>query len=362
MERRFWAYGRGYRIHPNLFVLLIARPGVGKNVAIDPVVELWSAAGKFNVLSNRSTLAAFLEAANAPQLIEIEGEKMLTNPSVMGLGEFGHLFRENDTEMMNAINAFYDAKDSPFSDRTISRGTVTIDKPILTMVAGTQPQYLDKVLPEQAFQLGFATRLVMAYEVEVPKGEVFGNQARPQPELFKAIVNDLLYIKGISGEFQFSKEAQDEFENWHQDGCPPIPSHLRLQDYNTRRWASAFKLCQILQLSISDNLIISRGVVQQAIDLLIKAEATLPAAFDAMGGDSDSTILEEGFAFVFSAFMKTKKPVREPTLVAFLMKKVQAHRIRAIIDTLIASNHLKQEGQYPMGMRQFVPGDRTEEH
>lgn len=359
MERRFWAYGRGYRIHPNLFVLLIARPGVGKNVAIDPVVELWAATGKFNVMSNRSTLAAFLEAAQYQQIIDIEGEKIITNPSVMGLGEFGHLFRENDSEMMNAINAFYDAKDTPFSDRTISRGIVTIDKPILTMIAGTQPQYLDKVLPEEAFQLGFATRLVMQYEVEVEKGEVFGSQPRPQPELFKAIVNDLQHIKTLSGEFQFDKDAQDVFETWHAAGCPPVPGHLRLQDYNTRRWASAFKLCQVLQISSSDSLIIGKATVERAINLLTSAEETLPQAFDAMGGDSDSTILEEAFNFVFQTYLKTKKPIKESVIVAFLMKKVQAHRIRAIIETLVASGHLATEGVMPQGMRQFLPGSRN---
>lgn len=360
MERRFWAYGRGYRIHPNLFILLIARPGVGKNVVIDPVVELWAATGKYNILSNRSTLAAFLESAQAPQIIDIGGEKVFTNPSVLGLGEFGHLIRENDTEMMNAINAFYDAKDTPFIDRTVSRGLVTIDKPILTLIAGTQPQYLDKVLPEHAFQLGFATRLVMQYEVEVPQGTVFGKQSRPPVELFKAMVNDLLYIKQLSGEYHFDMEAQALFEEWHSSGCAPVPSHLRLQDYNTRRWASAFKLCMVLQMARSDELVIHRPVVEQAINMLLTAEKTLPSAFDAMGGDSDSSILHAAFEVVFKHFIDSKKPMREAVLVGFLMKKVQAHRIKALIETLVQSGAVKIEGNNPPGLRLFIPGDRTD--
>lgn len=360
MERRFWAHGRGYKIHPNVFILIIARPGVGKNVVIDPVVDIWSASGKFNIMANRSSLAAFLEAAQAPQLCDIEGEKVLTNPSVMGLGEFGHLFRENDTEMMNAINAFYDAKDAPFVDRTISRGVVTIDKPILTLIAGTQPQYLDKVLPEQAFQLGFATRLIMQYEVEVPQGTVFGKQSRPSPELFRALVNDVSYLKTLSGEFQFDQEAQEEFESWHSSGCAPVPEHLRLQDYNTRRWASAFKLCQILQISQSDELVIRKPIVRKAIDMLLTAEETLPAAFSAMGGDSDSTILSEAYDFVVKFCMSKKTSCREPLLIGFLSKKVQVHRIRAIVETLVTSGKLKVDGAGPVGLRTFIPGDLTE--
>lgn len=360
LERRCWAWGRGFKIHPNLFILLIAPPGVGKNVAIDPVNELWSAAGCFNIITNRSTLPAFIENVGGNmQFVDWEGERVLTNPACMALGEFGHFFKEKDTEMLNAINAFYDAKDVPFVDRTISRGVVTVDKPIMTIVTGTQPQYLDRVLPESAFQMGFATRLVMHYESQGGVGQVFGKIARPQKSLFDAIVHDLVLLKSHVGQYEFANDAADLFEEWYQSGCAPKPDHPRLLDYCTRRWASAFKLCIIFSAARSNDLIIQRWAVEKAIALLLKAESTLPDAFAAMRGFSDNAIIIETYNYVFKEFTHKKLPVRENQVMAFLATRTQAHRIKAILDTMIVSGMLVEEGQWPAGMRLFKPGDRS---
>lgn len=361
LERRVWCWGRGFRIHPNLFVLLIAPPGIGKNVVIDPVNELWSATGVLNVLSNRATLAAMLESmASYQQMIEVDGEKVLSNSCVLALGEFGHLFKEQDTEMMNAINAFYDAKDTPFVDSTISRGKVTIDRPCLTLLTGTQPQFLDRVLPEAAFQMGFATRLVMCYADETLKGTVFGRTRRPQHQLALAMTRDLLQLKLLSGEYHFDQEASEFFEAWYQAGCKPVPSHMRLQDYNTRRWASAFKLSMVLTAAKSQELIIHLPEVQTAIDLLLGAETTLPQAFSAMVGSSDAALISETRQFVFKNYIQKKAPTRESMVVAFLSQRVPAHRIRPLLDTLISAHALKEEGYNAPGLRMFLPGDNSE--
>lgn len=361
LERRVWCWGRGFRIHPNLFVLLIAPPGVGKNVVIDPVNELWSATGQLNVLSNRATLAAMLESmASYQQMIEVDGEKVLANSCVLALGEFGHLFKEEDTEMMNAINAFYDAKDTPFVDSTISRGKVTIDRPSLTMLTGTQPQFLDRVLPEQAFQMGFATRLVMAYADETSKGTVFGRTRRPQVQLAKAITRDLLHLKLLAGEYHFDEDASHYFETWYQEGCKPVPAHMRLQDYNTRRWAAAFKLSMVLTAAKSQELVIHLEEVKLAIQLLLDAEATLPQAFSAMVGSSDAALVSETRQYVFKNYMQKKAPTREALVVAFLMHRVPAHRVKALLETMLQANALKEEGYNAPGLRMFLPGDNSE--
>lgn len=361
LERRVWAWGRGFKIHPNLFTLLIAPPGVGKNVAIDPVNELWSATGKLNVLPNRSTCAAFLEAsASFPQYVEIAEERFITNPSVLALGEFGHLFQDADPVMMNAINAFYDAKDTPFTDRTISRGSVTIDRPILNLIAGTQPQYLDRVLPEQAFQLGFATRLTMCYAAESSMGTVFGEHARPQQSMFDAIVQDLIVLKDLCGQYEFDQEAADLFEAWYQGGCEPLPDHPRLADYNTRRWASAFKLAIIMTAAKSSAFIVHAEEVHAAIEFLTQSEGTLPEAFAAMRGESDSANINETRAFVFREYIRSKQPVREQLIVGFLAHRMPSHRVMPLLETMIAGGLLKQKGSWPRGMREFLPGDNQE--
>ncbi len=54
--------GRGtYRLHPNLYTILVGRPGIGKGTAIKPAVKLMAEAKVSNTLSGRITIEYVLE-------------------------------------------------------------------------------------------------------------------------------------------------------------------------------------------------------------------------------------------------------------------------------------------------------------
>src|ERR1700733_8753255 len=54
--------GRGtYKLYPNLFTVLVGRPGLGKGSAIGPALSLLKASDTANILSDRVTIEYILE-------------------------------------------------------------------------------------------------------------------------------------------------------------------------------------------------------------------------------------------------------------------------------------------------------------
>ena len=364
LERRVWTWARGFKLHPNLFMLMIAPPGIGKSTVIDHVGHIWGAMGTLNVISNTATTAAFIESAGRPPNPKQhvwEGKMIMENSCVLPLSEFGTFFRDGDTTIMNVLNTFYDAKDVPFVDTTLSRGTVTVDRPCLTILGGTQPNYLHKILPEEAFKMGFATRLVMLYHSEQTRTKIFDSSFKgPDPALLSTLVHDLKLVQLLRGPVVFSGDAQAVLEKWNEDGQPPVPQHMRLQDYNTRRWASIIKLSMVFALSKRQHLSVEAEDCLNAMDLLFSAEETLPEAFKNMGGESDNSNINEIYQWCWQYKLKHKKPVRESFLNQFIATRVGVHKVRAVLEVMISAGWIKQIGNNPVGMRMFEASEKSE--
>ena len=55
LERRCWIRTGAGKLFPNMFIMLVAPPGVGKDFAINPARELWSNVGKLNIAPSAMT-------------------------------------------------------------------------------------------------------------------------------------------------------------------------------------------------------------------------------------------------------------------------------------------------------------------
>ena len=62
LERRAWIETAQSNVYPNLFVVLVAPPGVGKTQAVNPVEDFWKDCKKFKVMPNNVTKAALIDA------------------------------------------------------------------------------------------------------------------------------------------------------------------------------------------------------------------------------------------------------------------------------------------------------------
>lgn len=356
MERRCWTETAESIMHPNLFVLLVAPPGVGKSQAIDRVHELWASTGKLNVAPSSITKAGMIDHLQ-------EGQKQVTNGAFeiyhclnIASSEFGSLVPAHDLAFLNTLNELYDCR-NVYEERTRGGGKLQLDKPHICIIAGTQPKFLAELLPETAFGMGFTSRLIMVFCAEQVKVKIFGKRENRSSISRNDLVGDLRRVCELRGEFQWEDEAASALEEWHEEDMPPKPDHPKLQSYNPRRLAHLIKLCMVHSAAESNELVVRKRHFDQARELLLDAEAVMPEIFRDMQAGGHADVINEAWNFLRAQYMKgNKEGVREHMLHHFLQQRIPAYQIESTIESMLKSGMMEVTGkQTAPGMRRFIP-------
>lgn len=334
LERRVWVQALAARRYPNLYVLLVGRPGTGKTEVTDRIRLLWTGLDAMHVSSASLTRAAFADELNEAKVILPGNEYNALHGCI---NEFGTLFPKYDPEFMAHLTDVWDCK--VYTER--KRGSklqIVIENPYFNMLAGTQPGFLQQLLPDMAWEQGLMSRVVMVYGVQQEVGELFDI---PVINL-SALKKDLLRMRDMHGAFTLTDAAKNRINEWNKAGGPPRPRHPKLQNYNTRRTSNVIKLMQVASASSSDNMVIDDEHVLRAIDWLIATEAEMENVFKTMTSGGDSSIISEAMHFLTIAYIKgNKTPVARTRLTAFLMEKTDAYKVRHILELMESSGMME---------------------
>lgn len=293
-------------LFPNEFILLVSKPGIGKTVSIDLIENLLRQVDDgINILPTTSTKEQIYNEFQGKAIRKVNGADFETMCSAVALpDELGIFIRSKDFDFMQDLIKFYDCK-KLFTYKIKHGEGNRLENISLTIIGGTQPDTLRKILPSEAFGMGFAARLVLVYSDERIRHSVFG-----RAELDKAqealLAADLRTIYKLSGKYVFTSDAERLLETWYSGGCQPVPSDRRLASYVERRLLHTFKLSIIFAAAAGDNLIIEAEHVQSAIDFLIQTEEDMPKAFSAMGENSSINQIENVYSFLCGEAPKHK--------------------------------------------------------
>jgi hypothetical protein len=293
------------------------------------------------------TKAALIDALSKSLRTVINGADTAYSFSCMVLPvpEFGVFFTHHDLEFLSVLNHIYMSPPLYREERRTS-GVVEVIKPHLIMLAGTQPDYLNTFLPDEAWGMGFTSRLLMIYAEGAPPADLFSYTAVD----ISPMVTHLKRVFELKGEFVWSKNAIDEINAWNRSGCPPTPEHSKLLHYNGRRALHVIKLSMISAISRGSELHVTIDDFERAKDWLLEAEAVMPDIFRAMGARSDQQILADLHLHLYrlwsSVAIDKRKPVLTKDIYQFLYSRVTGDRIPKLMDVAEKVGYL-QRGKYP---------------
>ena len=353
LERRVWTEGSGGPLYPNIFTLLIGAPSSGKTQAINRTRDIWSNIPELKVSPDNMTKAAFIErlAASMRSVANPDGSGMLIyNALCLQSPEFGVLIPNHDLEFISIMNHIYDSPPFYQEDRVSLDQPRKITKPHMTMIAGTQPDFLSTFLPEKAWGMGFCSRLIMIHGEKPPPSESFSlvavNGHRFTPEVVNRELSTLLQpLMQLKGPFEWNQDAVDLVDTWWRSGGPPTPTHPKLEHYIGRRHINIMKLAMISAMSESQRLVVVKRDVERAVHWLTSAEELMPDIFNGMTQRSDFQILEDIAVFVEQVYAKQKKAITKTQMYSFLKNKVQVERIPRLIDAAVGMGNI-EKGMY----------------
>lgn len=353
LERRVWITTARNALFPNLFLMLVSPPAVGKTQAIMNTQDLWHAMKKLKVAPSSVTKASLIDAiSSARQNIPLANGKGLIEYSSLQVAssEFGVLVPKYDMEFLSVLTDIYDCPRVYRETRRTLNKEIDIHKPQLNFIAGTQPGFLASLLPEEAWNQGFMSRVIMIYSAQPVRVSLF-EALEPRQDLFKSLVERLVSMTKLYGGFLLDDDAKHELERWARTGMDPIPEHSKLQNYCGRRVLHILKLTMIAAISRSGELRITLEDVNRARDWLLSAEQTMPDVFREMTQRSDNQVIQELHFFMWKLWLKDKKPLHESRLIHFLSARVPSEKVQRVLDVAEKSNIVAREA----GTQLYIP-------
>lgn len=340
MERRIWIRTVMGELYPNLYIMLVGPPGVGKTVMSSRVDEFLreltdGESATFHLASSSVTAASLVD-----DLREAGRRFILPNMEIVNFNsltivsnELGVLLPEYDPAMMSKLTDIYDGKG--YSERRRTKDlNFKIDAPQINLIAATTPSFLTEKLPPGAWDQGFLSRTMIVFSTETMYRDLFAD-TKDMDSLRKSLAADLTHMYTLFGKMTFTAEAIAAIQSWDKAGRPPLPDHPKLLHYNTRRAAHLLKLCMVACMATGDSLSITIDHFQTAMDWLIELEVYMPDIFKAMNTGGDSGAMEDAWYHVAVLYGKEKKPIHESRIIAYLAERIPAQNVARVLDLMV---------------------------
>lgn len=326
LEQKVWL-DTGSRLHPNLYVLLIGHPGTGKTKTIRRAKGYALEIADFHLAPTSMTAASLVDALVIAKrmIVRLPEEPLEYNSMLIAADELGTFIHKYDDEMIAVLSAFFDP--DPYGHTR--RGgdiKIKIKSPQLSILAGSTPSNLLNFMPENAWDQGFTSRLLLVFSDERIIGDDFATVTRP---LSLDLIHDLKIINTLCGQFFVTEDYRTCINNWRALGEPPTPSHPKLLHYNTRRRFHLHKLAMVAAVSKSNELLLTKEDFNQAMNWLVEAEAYMPEIFKAGATGGDARAMEEIKNFVMVSDMG--KGVSEHRIIHFACERIPAHSVERVI-------------------------------
>lgn len=344
LERRVWIKNGSKIAFPNLYVLLVAPPGVGKYI-IEDVRELWSATCQpgtkipaFHVAPDSMTKAALVDrlAKSTTTFLGTGSVPLKYNSLLVAAEEFSILLPAYDLEYIGTLNGIFNNKSEHVEERRHGPSReLRIVNPQLNILGGAQPAWLQNLFPEEAWSTGLGRRLIMIYASETPHRSLF-HESDIDPELKPQILSRLSQTASLYGQMKWTEDAMKRIDLWHLGGAQPVPNHPKLSSYNKSRSLFALKLSLISSVSRSSELIIRDVDVDRALGWLLDAERLMPDIFRAMLGKSDRDVIRELHLVMWGKWTENQRLVGRPNIKGefmrqFLIERVPHEKVASII-------------------------------
>lgn len=285
LKRKCWlSWHNHVDTHPNMYIVLVGPPAIGKGMALGPARQMLSSIG-IKMSASCTTLQAMIEdLLSCTDTRIIDGIPMISSSLTVVSPEFTVFLGRNNGEFCDKITDLYDCP-SPWSYKTKARGNESMDAVFLNIIGATTPGLLQATMTGEAITGGLMSRVVLVYADQKSRLVPIPAAVSRDEDLYSKLYKDLGSISDMEGKFLLSKDVVDPWVDWYiaKDTNDGLSSDRRFAAYCGRRDMHLLKLMMIVSAARSDEMVLRKEDFETALGLLNEAEQFMPGAFRGYG-------------------------------------------------------------------------------
>lgn len=307
LRRKVWIDQAYFKWYPNFYICLVAPPGiVSKSTTAGVAMSLLRKVPgiKFgpDVVTWPALVSAFAEATEG---FELDGLIYPMSAMTLESSEFGNLLNPQDKEMVDLLVSLWDGKQGAFTKSTKHSGSDSIENPWINLIACTTPAWIAGNFPEYMIGGGFTSRTIFVYADTKAKYVAYPGLHVPKnlDVMAEKLVEDLMAISCLAGEYKLTPEAEAWGETWYQTHYTSRPANLdtdRFGGYLARKQTHIHKLAMVLAASGGDGLLIRPEHLKTAHAMVTDLEPDMQFVFSKIGRTETSLHAERLVTFVHS--------------------------------------------------------------
>lgn len=252
--------------------------------------------------------------------------------------EISSLFRKHTDDLVNYLIKSYDCENYDYD--TKGSGSHFVKSPCLTLLGGTQPNFIKRVYSDQLLTEGFSSRTIFVYE-EKPRFYLV-DIPEPTPEQLAArqrVVDHVGKLTKCFGQVSVSPEAHAYMKYMVEEYWPKnrINKSDKLDHYYGRKTIHFKKLMIGMHFGESTEMTIELPTAKRSAEKLDSLEVKMDMALNTGGRNRLSGMYEKVFKFI-----KLKGGANRIEIwTTFIDDFDDAKEVDEVLTYLIATNKVK---------------------
>lgn len=292
-----------FKTYPNIYVLIVAPAGGRKGPPIALAKELVSMIPTARVIDGQNSIQGVIAELSTQRTVEGDDKVLDDSSGFLVSSEFATFLVQDDSSIVTLTDLYDRQYHSTWTKRLKSSGKERLKEPTLTMLAGTNMENFNLVIPKDSIGGGFLSRTLMISEERRHRHNSLMVRPAKVPDV-KLLGDYLNLISKLKGAFECSFDVREMYSKWYIEFSERM-ENKRDGDVThmlDRLGDQVIKTAMLLSLSRTTDLIISKEDMDQAIHVCLEV---LPGAKRAVMG-SGKSVLGPVTAIFLNALVKAE--------------------------------------------------------
>lgn len=298
LRRKVWMDQKYFIWSPNFYIIFVAPPGTAtKSTTINFGMNLLQKVPGVNfgpsVITWQKLIQSMAQKGEAVPYTNDKGEELLMPMSCITIAgsEMGTLINPHDREMIDVLTDLWDGRTGTWRKETKTSGSDEIYNPWINMIACTTPAWMAGNIPRHMIDAGFFSRTIFIYREKkrMPIAYPGDNVPADFDEMGLKLLHDLEIIAQLVGIYKLTNRARDWGIEWYDRHVKAVENNdtrlVRLGTYASRKQTHIHKIAMILSAAKRNDLIIDLPEMEQALDILERAEEDMERIYNLASDD-----------------------------------------------------------------------------